>query len=106
MCNAAGIEPVVTTTGVCDACTPDAMGDLVEYCHGGADTTWGKRRIADGHPEAYDVKYFELGNEQYNPSYADQVTNMEARAAKLGMANTLFCADTDACIQIDSFSPG
>ena len=48
MCNAAGIEPVMTTTGVCDACTAEDMGDLVDYCHGGANTTWGARRIADG----------------------------------------------------------
>ena len=41
------------------------MGDLVEYARGGADTTWGACRTADGHPEPYDVKYFELGNEQY-----------------------------------------
>jgi alpha-L-arabinofuranosidase len=25
----------------------------------------GQSRIADGHPEPYDVEYFELGNEQY-----------------------------------------
>ena len=56
MCVAAGIEPVMTTTGVCDDCTPEAMGDLVEYCHGNESTTWGKQRIADGQPEIYNVK--------------------------------------------------
>ena len=80
MCNAAGIEPVMTTTGVCDACQPEDMGDLIEYAHGDNTTAWGKQRIADGHPASYDVKFFELGNEQYNPMYADQVTNMEASA--------------------------
>lgn len=90
MCNAAGIEPVMTTTGVCDACTAEDMGDLIDYTHGDSSTTWGKRRIANGHPEPYDVKYFELGNEQYNPLYADQVANMEARATKLGMPKTFF----------------
>lgn len=32
----------------------------------------------------------QLGNEQYNPMYPEQVANMEARAAKLGMAQTMF----------------
>jgi alpha-L-arabinofuranosidase len=73
MCSAAGIVPVMTTTGVCDQCTAQAMGDLIDYCHGGADTTWGKRRIADGHPAPYNVTWFELGNEQYNPLYPEQV---------------------------------
>ena len=36
------------------------------------------------------MKYFELGNEQYNPLYAEQVANMEARATKLGMGKTLY----------------
>ena len=38
----------------------------------------------------YNVTWFELGNEQYNPAYADQVANMEARASKLGMPDTMF----------------
>ena len=41
------------------------MADLIDYCHGGADTTWGAKRIADGHPQPYNVTTFELGNEQY-----------------------------------------
>lgn len=119
------------------------MGDLIEFCHGGANTTWvgtgyrhasvcyeqmfalgsvahlvmksvmnflkrmpdgmrsersrvrvgswlpqqGQKRIAYGHPDPYDVKYFELGNEQYNPLYPEQVKNMEERATGLGEHN-------------------
>eukprot|EP00040_Diaphanoeca_grandis_P032005 m.192845 g.192845 ORF g.192845 m.192845 type:complete len:808 (-) comp32486_c0_seq1:486-2909(-) len=90
MCNAAGIEPVMTTTGVCTLCQPEDMGDLIEYAHGNESTAWGKRRFTDGHPKPYNVTWFELGNEQYNPMYADQVAAMESRAAGLGMANTMF----------------
>ena len=49
----------------------------------------GSKRIADGHPEQYRVKYFELGNEQYNPNYVDQVAAMEAKARELGVGKTL-----------------
>jgi hypothetical protein len=35
------------------------------------------------------VKFFELGNEQYNPNYVDQVAAMEAKARDLGIGNTI-----------------
>jgi alpha-L-arabinofuranosidase len=37
--------------------------DIAEYCNGTADTVWGAKRVANGHPEAYHVKYWEIGNE-------------------------------------------
>jgi hypothetical protein len=66
------------------------MADLVEFCYGDSDTTWGGKRHALGHPEPYAIKFFELGNEQYNYNYADQVAAMEKRASELGMGKTLF----------------
>eukprot|EP01046_Picozoa_sp_COSAG06_P068167 COSAG06_NODE_18008_length_909_cov_0.719753_1_plen_70_part_10 len=50
----------------------------------------GKKRVADGHPQKYDVKYFELGNEQYNPNYVEQVAAMEAKARTLGAKNAFW----------------
>ena len=38
----------------------------------------------DGHPEPYQLRYIELGNEQYNTYYVEQVKAMEARATKIG----------------------
>jgi len=46
--------------------TPADMADFVEYENGSANTKWGKKRVADGHPAPYHLKYLELGNEQYN----------------------------------------
>ena len=43
-------------------CSPEDMGDLVEYAWGDESTTWGKQRIADGHPKPYNVTWFELGD--------------------------------------------
>ena len=43
------------------AAAPQAYGDLLEYCHGDASTTWGGLRIADGHPQIYNTTWFELG---------------------------------------------
>jgi alpha-L-arabinofuranosidase len=35
----------------------------IEYCTGDASTTWGKRRVEDGHAEPFDLHYIEIGNE-------------------------------------------
>lgn len=44
--------------------TPRDMADFVRYVNGPADTPWGRKRAADGHPEPYRLKYLELGNEE------------------------------------------
>jgi alpha-L-arabinofuranosidase len=40
------------------------MADFVEYANGAADTPWGRKRVADGHPEPYRLTHIELGNEE------------------------------------------
>jgi Domain of Unknown Function (DUF1080)/Alpha-L-arabinofuranosidase C-terminal domain len=44
--------------------TPQDMADFVEYVNGPADSEWGRKRVADGHPMPYRLKYLELGNEE------------------------------------------
>jgi hypothetical protein len=44
--------------------TPQDMADFVEYAKGAADSAWGRRRVADGHPQPYRLRYIELGNEE------------------------------------------
>jgi hypothetical protein len=87
MCNALSIEPIITTTS---SSTPGELADLVEYCHGDAQATpMGRKRASDGHPEPYRVYFFELGNEQYNGQFVEQVGAMEARAGALGLNGTM-----------------
>lgn len=44
--------------------TPQDMADFIEYANGLANTLWGAKRVADGHPQPYNLKYLELGNEE------------------------------------------
>jgi len=44
--------------------SPRDMADFVEYANGPAESEWGRRRAADGHPEPYRLKHVELGNEE------------------------------------------
>ncbi len=45
--------------------------DFVEYCNGGTDTYWGQKRAENGHPEAFDLKYIAIGNENWGDIYWD-----------------------------------
>jgi len=44
--------------------SPQDMADFVEYANGPADSPWGKKRAADGHPAPFRLKYLEVGNEE------------------------------------------
>jgi len=44
--------------------SPQDLADFVEYVNGPADSEWGKRRAADGHPAPYRLTHLELGNEE------------------------------------------
>ncbi|MGE5612253.1 MAG: family 16 glycoside hydrolase, partial [Bacillota bacterium] len=44
--------------------TPQDMADFIEYVNGPADSEWGRRRVADGHPAPYNLRHIELGNEE------------------------------------------
>lgn len=42
----------------------DAL-DWIEYCNGSVDTKWGKIRAENGHPEPYNILYWEIDNETW-----------------------------------------
>lgn len=58
-----GVEPYVTVNaGLGDA---NSAAEEVEYLNGPAISEWGTKRAANGHPEPYAVKYWNIGNEPY-----------------------------------------
>ncbi len=48
------------------------MHDLVEFCRGDANTTWGKVRCDLGHEEPFELKYICIGNENWGQDYFDR----------------------------------
>jgi hypothetical protein len=44
--------------------TPQDMADFMDYLNATPDSEWGRKRVADGHPAPYHLKYIELGNEE------------------------------------------
>jgi alpha-N-arabinofuranosidase len=57
------VEPYVTVNaGLGDA---NSAAEEVQYLNGPATSEWGAKRAANGHPEPYHVKYWNIGNEPY-----------------------------------------
>ena len=48
------------------------MHDLVEFCRGDENTTWGKVRVSLGHEEPFELKYICIGNEQEGEDYFER----------------------------------
>ena len=61
MCEANGIEPILSVNFQIN--DPGKAERLVEYCNGDQTTPMGQVRAARGHPEPYDVVYWQIGNE-------------------------------------------
>ena len=54
----------------------------IEYVMGPADSEWGKRRVADGFPEPFALKYVEIGNEDF----FDRSGSYDGRFAEMSKA--------------------
>jgi hypothetical protein len=105
MCNAADITPVITLAY--DTNNAEDWADLIEYLYGDNTTQWGSMRIADGHEAPYVVQTFELGNEQENPNFVQQVTAIENRRAAIGAPELRFMYPTNGGVsraQADALS--
>ena len=138
MCQKIGSEPLlVINTGILDsACggvaqfklpspqdyLPYAL-DWMEYCNGDAKTTkWGALRAANGHPEPYNVTYWEIDNETWAAGVSDYIAAvrtfapaLRAKADELGVPIVLLAcggsrfdmnwnrALIDACAELFDF---
>ena len=60
-CRAVGCEPMICVNA--GDGTPEEAARWVQYCNGPADSPLGARRAANGHPEPYNVRHWEIGNE-------------------------------------------
>ncbi|WP_222912842.1 alpha-L-arabinofuranosidase C-terminal domain-containing protein [Natrinema sp. SYSU A 869] len=65
LCEAVGCEPMICVNA--GSGTPEEAARWVEYCNGSINTEMGALRAEHGHPEPYDVTYWEVGNELYGP---------------------------------------
>jgi alpha-N-arabinofuranosidase len=62
-CRRVGAEPSITVNVEGRGATAEEAAAWVEYCNGPPTSKHGAMRAANGHPEPYGVRYWELGNE-------------------------------------------
>jgi len=91
-CEAAGFL-AIPTLNVDE--TPQDMADFLEYVNGPAESPWGARRVADGHPQPYHLRHVSLGNEEkVNAAYA---------AKFKALAETIWAKDKNMVITVGDF---
>jgi len=69
-----------------DYCSEDSVGffiqdalDAIEYAIGDANSIWGSKRVAAGHPKPFPLKYVQIGNENHGPMYENRYNRFYSR---------------------------
>jgi alpha-N-arabinofuranosidase len=71
-CRQVGCESMICVNAGFGA--PEEAAAWLEYCNGGPDTPMGALRAENGHPEPYDVRIWEIGNEVHGDWQAGWTT--------------------------------
>ncbi|MDB5326603.1 MAG: alpha-L-arabinofuranosidase domain protein [Phycisphaerales bacterium] len=84
----------------------------IEYCQGDASTEWGARRIKDGHPAPFPIKYVEIGNEDwfdksktYEQRFAQVYDAIKAKYPNIQCISTMPVTSRKADLQDDHDYP-
>ncbi len=104
LCQLLGAEPHICVN--VGSGTAGEAAAWVEYCNGPPESTWGAKRAANGHRKPYNVRYWEVGNEQYDPwqishcgpeeyahRFAEWAAAMKAVDPKITVIGTGSCRD-------------
>jgi len=62
-CEAVGCEPMICVNA--GDGTPQEAAQWVQYCNGPIESKFGRLRAQNGHPQPYNIRYWEIGNELY-----------------------------------------
>jgi alpha-N-arabinofuranosidase len=66
-CELVEAEPLICVNS--NSTTLAQVLDEIAYCNGSPDSKYGRIRAEMGHPEPFDVKYWQIGNEQRGEAY-------------------------------------
>ena len=87
-CRRIGAEPYICFNGTT---SPQENLDWVAYCN----ATQGKcaeMRETNGHPDPFNVKFWSVGNEQYDKAYIDRVRDTAKEMRRLYPSLKIMCA--------------
>lgn len=92
-CRAVGCEPMICVNA--GNGKPWEAAAWIEYCNGDVDTEFGAMRMANGHPEPYGVRYWEVGNELYGRWQVGHCTPEEYAERYDAFQKAMLAADPD-----------
>lgn len=95
-CRELNVEPLICVND--GSGTPEEAAQWIEYCNGGIDTPMGAKRAANGHPEPYDVKYWEIGNEVWGAWQVGTCTGEQFARRTLSFIEAMKAADPSIVI--------
>lgn len=95
-CRELQVEPLISVND--GSGTPEEAAQWIEYCNGNADTPMGALRAANGHPEPYGVKYWEIGNEVWGPWQVGTCTAEQFAERTVAFAKAMKAADPSIVI--------
>jgi len=95
MCKKIGAEPLIVINIGTKAWNSDVDEeeflqdalDWIEYCNGPATSEWGRIRAQNGHPEPYNVKYWEIDNETWHMGVENYVEAVKKFAPAMKKAD-------------------
>jgi alpha-N-arabinofuranosidase len=91
LCRTLDCEPLICVNA--GDGTPEEAAAWVEYCNGSPDTPMGMLRVQNGHPEPYDVEYWEVGNEVYGNWQVGHTTPAGYADRYAGFSEAMLAAD-------------
>ncbi|RIX51166.1 alpha-L-arabinofuranosidase [Paenibacillus nanensis] len=97
-CRELEVEPLICVND--GSGTPEEAAQWIEYCNGGADTPMGALRAANGNPEPYNVRYWEIGNEVWGGWQVGTCSAEEFAHRTLSFASAMKKADPSIALLV------
>lgn len=99
-----------------DACPEDEVDffindalDAIDYALGDGTTAWSRKRVENGHPEPFPLKYVEIGNENWGPVYEKRHDKfykaIKAKYPQLKLISTLGLGGQHRHEKVDMIDP-
>lgn len=99
-----------------DACPEEELNlfiadalDAIDYALGDGATAWSRRRVENGHPAPFPLKYVEIGNENWGPVYEKRYDRfykaIKAKYPQLILISTLGFGEQHKHEKVDLIDP-
>lgn len=103
-CELADLTPLICV-GFDTAC-PEEAANWVEYCNGSIETKYGKLRAENGHPEPWNVKLWQVGNEVYGDYQIGHANAKDYATKYIDYYKAMKAADSNIMMMVMGKDPG